>query len=176
MYKPASLRAHLTAATPDLKTNPEKLTVFVKDGRLACAFGPTLSFEYRYTLSLVVLDYSGHPDAIMVPLLAWLKRHQVEVFESPELRDKSVRFEVEYLNKDTIDLTIDIDLTERVLVKPGTQPNAEITARRYDVTHPGEPAHVGIVTEPERWELVVHGEVIAVWDFQPNPDDTWPTT
>jgi hypothetical protein len=175
MIKPASLRAHLTASTPELKTNPEKLTVFVKAGRLACAGGHSISYEYRYTLSVVVLDYNSHPDAIMVPLLAWVKRHQVELFENTELRDKSIRFEVEYLNAETLDLSIEIDLTERVIVQEGTDPASPLTARRYNVTHAPEPEHVGTVTEPQQWEVTAGGEVLASWSFPASPDAQWPT-
>ena len=34
MYKPNSLRKHLTAANPDLKRDPDKLLVFADEGRL----------------------------------------------------------------------------------------------------------------------------------------------
>jgi hypothetical protein len=171
MLKPSSLRAHLTNATPDLKKNPDKLTVFVKDGRLVSAAAKSLSFEYRYTLSLVVLDYEGHPDAIMVPLLAWLKRNQIELFENTDLREKSIRFEVEYLNKSTLDLTIDVDLTERVIVQPGSMPTSDVTAKRYNITHAGEPPRVGVPTVAETLEVAFEGQVIASWDIVPDPDD-----
>ena len=167
MLKPASLRAHLTAATPDLKTNPDKLTVFVEGGRLVCTGAGSLSFEYRYTLKLIVLDYRGHPDAIMVPLLAWVSRHQVELLDNADLRDKSIRFEVEILNAETYDLSIEVDLTKHVSVKPGTEPTSDPTHSRYNITHLGEPPHIGLVTEPEHWELWLKDEKLAEWDFAP---------
>ena len=37
MLKPHSLRAHLTAATPELRNDPDKLTLFITDGRIVAA-------------------------------------------------------------------------------------------------------------------------------------------
>ena len=122
MLKPSSLRAHLTAATPELQRDPDKVSIFVRDGRLVAGGAETLSFEYCYTLNVVVLDYAGQADAIMLPLLTWLRTEQIEIFDNPDLREKSVRFEVEYLNKETVDISIDIDLTEAIIVAPDATP------------------------------------------------------
>lgn len=165
MLKPHSLRAHLTDATPELKRDPDKLTIFITNGRLVAAAAASLSFVYRYTLKLVVLDYSSHADAIFVPMLAWLRTNQVEIFENPDLREKSIRFEAEYLNKETMDLSIELDLTERVIVKPGPDPTSKETAKRYEVTHAAEPPHLGIVQEAQHVEVYFEGQQLASWDF-----------
>lgn len=167
MLKPHSLRAHLTAATPELRNDPDKLTLFITDGRIVAAGAGSLSFEYRYKLKLVVHDYSSHADAIMVPLLAWLRTQQIEIFENTELRERSIRFEAEYLNKETLDLSIEIDLTERVIVAPGADPSSKETTRRYNVTHAPEPPHVGTVAGAEHWEVWFEGKPLAEWDFMP---------
>ena len=159
MLKPNSLREHLSQAVPALRRDPDKLAVFLKDGKLVAAAGETLSFEYRYTLNLVLLDYAEHADAVMVPLLAWLRINQPEIAENPDLREKALRFEVEFLNTKTVDLSIEIELTERVLVR------ARDGAPGYDVKHVGEPAHVGETPVGERWEIFFEGEPIASWDF-----------
>jgi hypothetical protein len=167
MRKPHSLRAHLTAATPELRTDPDKLAIFIKGGKLVPAGAASISFEYRYTLMLVALDYRSHADAIMVPLMAWLRTQQPEILDNPELRERSVRFEAEYLNNETMDLSIEIDLTEAVVVRPGAEPDATETARRYTVTHPDEPGRVGVPTERSHWQVWFHGDLIAEWDFAP---------
>ncbi|SEA50699.1 phage tail protein [Variovorax sp. YR216] len=165
MLKPHSLRAHLTAATPELRRDPDKLSVFVRDGRLVAAGAESLSFEYRYALNVVVLDYAGQADAIMVPLLAWLRANQVEILENPALRDKSVRFEVEYLNKETVDISIEVDLTEAVVVSPGEDPTAPDSAKRYTVAPAAEPAREGALAAAEHWEAWSSGELLAEWRF-----------
>lgn len=166
MLKPHSLRAHLTAATPELRDNPDKLSVFITNGRIVAAGAASISFVYRYTLKLVVLDYSSHANAIFVPLLAYLRTQQIEIFENTDLRDRSIRFEAEYLNKETMDLSIEVDLTERVIVAPGTDPTSPETTLRYEVRHAAEPPHVGIVQKTERVEVYFEGQQLAAWDFE----------
>ena len=117
MLKPASLRAHLTAAVPSLATNPHNLIVVARGGHTHTTGTGTLSFEYAYTLQVIVLDYAGHADAIVVPVLAWIARNQPELFDNPERTKQALRFDVEYLTAHTIDLALEIDLTERVLVR-----------------------------------------------------------
>ena len=112
----------------------------------------------------MVLDYAGHADAVMVPLLSWLAVNQPEVLDNPDLREKAVRFEVEFLNASTVDLSIELDLTERVLVKPrASQPGA------YDIRHVGEPAHPAWPQQREEWSLYVRDELVAQWAHDPRP-------
>ena len=166
MRKPASLRAHLTAASPELQRNPDKLAIYVREGHLVAAGAATLSFEYRYTLTAVLLDYAGQADAIMVPLLAWLRVNQVEILENPALREKSVRFEVEYLNKESVDIQIEIDLTEAVAVAPRDEAAPAGSPRRYDIAYVDEPARSGALQKAERWEAWSNGERLAEWRFE----------
>ncbi|TWR01367.1 phage tail protein, partial [Xanthomonas vasicola] len=49
MIKPASLRAHLVAALPDLARDADRLLVFIDAGSLVSTYQPGLSFEYQYT-------------------------------------------------------------------------------------------------------------------------------
>ena len=166
MLKPNSLRQHLVAAVPELRRDPDKLAIFVRDGKLATTGAGSLSFEYRYTLNLVLMDYASHADAIMVPVLAWLREHQPEIAENPDLRDKALRFEVEFLNAATVDLSVEIDLTERVIVKrrPGTPtPGPEA----FEVKHVGEPPRPGAMPEATRWEFYLRDELLAAWDYDP---------
>lgn len=165
MLKPNSLRAHLEAASPWLKDRPESLTVFVSNGTMNATGAESLSFEYRYTLNVIALDYAGHPDALMVPLLAWVRRHQPDLVENAQKRERGIRFEAEHLNAQTYDLAIEIDLSERVIVKL-IEPAEQDGTKRWEVTHAPEPEHVGHVTEPQEWAAVLEGEVLARWTFE----------
>lgn len=164
MLKPRSLREHLVRAVPDLKRDPDKLVVLARSGRLVTTGSGSLSFEYAYTLQVVVLDYARHADTITVPILTWVAVNQPELFDSPERRDKAIRFDVEFQNATTVDLSVEIDLTERVLVRPrANQPGA------YDITHVPEPAHPAWPQLPEQWSLWVRDEKIAEWEHDPRP-------
>ena len=69
MYKPASLRAFLTAANPELAQDPDRLVVFIDAGNLRATYEPALSFEYAYVLNLVFTDYGLMSLAVIVFML-----------------------------------------------------------------------------------------------------------
>lgn len=115
MKKPQLLRQHLVAAIPALAADPDKLMIFVDNGGLAGTYRPGMAFEYRYTLDLVLTDFGGAPEAVMVPLLQWLTRHQPELLANPANREK-LTFEVDVLGDNLVDLAIKMPLTERVMV------------------------------------------------------------
>jgi hypothetical protein len=112
---------------------------------------------------VIVLDYAGHADAIVVPVLAWIARNQPELFDNPERAKQALRFDVEYLTANSIDLALEIDLTERVLVRP--RPNAEPGA--LELHHVPEPPHPAHLDKPEHWSLWLRDEKLAEWDHDP---------
>ncbi|MBS0501110.1 MAG: phage tail protein [Proteobacteria bacterium] len=176
MLKPASLREHLTAALPQLRRDPEKLVVFITGGGLHSTLTQSLSFEYRYTLRLLLLDYAGHADAVMAPLLIWLRTHQSDLLDNPEKRAKSVRFEAEHLSTTTMDLVIEIDLSEDVLARPreGGPPGAlNLIHKDEPPPQPWAPWAPWPSGQPdprdklEHWEFWIHGDKVAEWDYDP---------
>ena len=110
-----------------------------------------------------MLDYAGHADAIIVPLLDWARRQQPELFDNPELRQRGIRFSVEYLTTDTVDLAIELDLTERVLVRP----RANAPEGALDAIHVPEPPPAGAVLQAERWRLYLRDQQLAEWHIEP---------
>lgn len=162
MLKPGSLRAHLTKALPELKRDPEKLVVIARGGRAICTGTGSLSFEYAYTLQIILLDYAGHADAVIVPLLAWISANQPELLDNEKKRADGIRFDVEYLTDKTVDLQIEVDLTERVLVRP-----REGTPSGLNVHHVGEPPHPSQILQREHWTLWLRDELLAEWDVEP---------
>ena len=79
MNKPESLRTHLLAAVPELRHSPDRLLVFIDKGKLLCTAAASLSWEYGYELQIILTDFAGHPDAVMLPLLAWVRTNQSEL-------------------------------------------------------------------------------------------------
>lgn len=143
MRKPVELRAAITAVVVDLKRNPEKLYLFVEEGRVVATGVKTISFEYQYTLTLLVTDFAQSADTITVPVMAWLREHQPELFTNPDRRPDGFKFETDILNHDCVDLLMRIPLTERVIVK--------VVDGRYEVTHAPEPANE--YDDPSGWKL-----------------------
>jgi hypothetical protein len=155
MNKPESLRAHLLASVPDLKNNPDALLVFIDQGTIRSTAAPGLSFEYAYTLNIILTDFPGHPDAVAIPLLAWVLVNQRELMENLELGKTAITFEADVLDHSKVDLSIKLPLTERVIVKK--QPDNSL-----QVSHPDEP-QLEPYLPAGNWQLYGNGELLAEW-------------
>jgi hypothetical protein len=158
---------------PELQRDPERLKVMGQDGHIIATGTASLSFEYRYSAFIAVLDYTGHTDALMVPILAWMQVNQPEQLDNPELREKAITFEVEHLNETAADIGIWLELTERAIVRQA--PDAPAGApHRLTITHPQEPCRAGTVCLPEHWELWLQDrQKLAEWDIAPPPARDW---
>ena len=160
MYKPNSLKEHLITANPDLRQNPDKLLIFADQGNVVATGTASLSYEYRYKLNIIITDYSGDPDAIMVPLLAWIALHQNDLLNNAELRRTGIGFDVDFNNHETIDLSIKLDLTERVIVKRDRG--------RLDIRHPPESQPTPVYTD-DFWTLYQGESLLAQWHTPVQP-------
>ncbi|WP_198351061.1 phage tail protein [Flavisphingomonas formosensis] len=121
MIKPDSLRAALAAVFPDLVRDPERCKLFIDKGRIAARFPPPGQppvWEYRYRLNLRVFDYTDHPDRLILPILAWLTVHQPELLLNHASGDQALPFEADIIDDHTIDISIDLELTEAVRAQP----------------------------------------------------------
>lgn len=162
MNKPNSLREHLLATVPELAKNPDRLLVFIDDGNIRSTAAPGLSFEYSYSLNVILTDFAGHPDAVSIPLLAWLLRHQPELLTNLEKGKTAIAFEADVLDNSKVDLALKLPLTERVIVK--RQPDDSLL-----VTHPDEPELFEETFTLAGLRLETpDGELIAQWG-EPTP-------
>lgn len=157
MNKPESLRKHLLDSIPELKHNPDRLLVFIDNGTMRSTAAPGLSFEYVYTLNLILTDYAGHPDAVAIPLFAWVLINQRELMENLERSKDAIVFEADVLDNSKVDLSIKLPLTERVIVKRQDDGNLV-------VSHPAEP-----IVDDEQFTvagvtvMTTDGEFLAQW-------------
>lgn len=132
MNLPRHLRAALEAALPQLKQNPDHLLMFIEAGGINGASLKTLSFRYRYTLTLVFVDFTGHMDEIMVPLLAWLQQYQPDLIQHPDALARQLKFDAELISHQQCDIELRLPLTEGVTV---TTRDGQTTARHSDAPH-----------------------------------------
>jgi len=169
MRKLSALRAHVLAAVPQLARDPDRLLTFVVDGRIEYRRGPTLTHEYAGGVRLVITDYSGDPDAVIIPVLAWLNRYE------PDLDPKTgIAFDIELIDHNTVDIELTIQLTERVIA---TVDNTTGQIRARHVVHDYGDEQPSASNE---WQLLVasqHGngedyQPVARWPAQPaEPSD-----
>lgn len=132
MNKPESLRAHLLATISELKHNPDRLLIFIDNGKIRCTAAASLSFEYSFDLQVILTDFAGHPDSVMLPLLGWLKVNQSELLENLDKAADGIKFEADLIDKSKVDMSLVLPLTERVVVRTDDEGNVTII-------HPGEP-------------------------------------
>ncbi|MFM9269974.1 phage tail protein [Halomonas elongata] len=145
MKKLESLREHLVRAVPELERDPDKLLTFIQDGNVVFARGQHLSHEYRVDAQLVVTDYSGSLDTLMIPLLQWLSHYQPDL-----VPEEAVRLEAEILSNNSWDLALTVRLTERVVAL------VDCEAGRIDSQH-RMPEYSIEACPATHWRLYVKG-------------------
>lgn len=154
MQKPNSLRKALTDAVPVLRTNPDMLLVFIDNGNNVATLARSLSFEKRYTLNVVVKDFTDDIDLLFVPVMAWLRVNQPDIMTTDEGRKKGFIWYADINNDSSIDVSISLLLTERTLVK---EVDGALHVENIPEPPPPEP-----VTRPvEMWS---NGERVSKWD------------
>lgn len=116
MNKPKRLREHLERAIPWLKQNPDKMLVLIPSGNLFTTGTGGLSFENKYTLELILMEYPHSADTVFVPLLAWLRTDQPDLLQNPKLMEGALTFEAEFIAHDKVDISVKLKLDERVKV------------------------------------------------------------
>ncbi len=132
MNKPNSLREHLLTKVAGLKKNPDRLLVFIDAGNVRCTAAKGLSFEYTYTLQVMLTDYAGHPDNVFIPVLEWLRLNQPDLLTNLERGKDAIGFEADILDGGKVDMALTLPLTENVIVK-------RLDDGTLDISHPAEP-------------------------------------
>ncbi|WP_151825908.1 phage tail protein [Acinetobacter junii] len=133
MKKPDSLKKHLLSAIPELRRDPDRILIFVDEGAVRSTLANGLSFEYVYTLTMILTDYAGDLAAVSIPVLDWVRINQSELMANTDKVKSGIKFEAEILANDKVDLAIQIPLTERVIVKQ--------TSEGLNVDYPDEPQY-----------------------------------
>ena len=166
MWKLHSLRKVISQSIPDLAKDPENFIVLVEGGSAASTSAKGLSFEYTYTIAITLLDYTGHTDALFVPLIAWLRVHQIVLLANPQTHAQGLQFQVELLNTGACDIAIKVPVTERVIVKANPDHPTQLTC-----DHPPEPPIIGTARVPEHWQLYLKDQLLAEWDIPTPPNE-----
>lgn len=157
MYKPSSLKQHLITSVAKLRQSPDRVLVFMDEGNVVCSSAPGLSFEYRYTLKLIITDFAGDPDSVFIPLLAWVGEHQRELIDNHDQRTSAIGFDAEVLANDLVDIEISLPLTERVIVK--RQENGTL-----GITHPAEQLLEPFLPAGPYQLITANGDIAAEWE------------
>ncbi|WP_210451380.1 phage tail protein [Pantoea ananatis] len=117
MNKPQSLREALNSAVAYLQENPDRLHLFVDRGSLVATSAASVSWEYRYTLNVIITDFTGDQNLLMAAVMYWLRTNQPDALQNLTERDQLCTFEVDVLGNGACDISINLKLTERVIAE-----------------------------------------------------------
>jgi len=130
MNKHDSLRAAIVALAPDLARDPDNLRMWIDKGKVRCTQTPSLNFFYEYKLSVLLVDFTGHPSVVCLAINEWLRANQPDLLR-PD-REAGYTFEADIVDSRTFDLLFELDLTETAIVTPRQ-------GGGWNIDHPGEP-------------------------------------
>lgn len=165
MIKPNQLRAHLLSSLPSLAKNPDRLLIFVDEGKLVNTLANGLSFEYRYQLNLIITDFADDMASVVVALFAWLRLHQPELMANLDKARQDVSFIADILDNKRVDLAIKLPLTERVIVKE--------TDSRATIDYPPEP-HATMADAPKMVQIIDAKTDAVLGEFPSGlPEEKW---
>lgn len=117
MKKLNSIKDTLLKKIRYLSENSEKLYLFVDDGDIIATNEPSLSYEYSYSLNIILEAFPGDQNIVFAVVVEWVKQHQPDILANPDKRQNGIRFEADILNNLSANISIDLKLTERVIVK-----------------------------------------------------------
>lgn len=149
MKKPAALRAYLLQRSPWLQNDPTRLATFVENGHMEFRGDDSsnlmpgrppapLCYEHHYILTLVVMDYPGVAEDILVPIMEWLSTNQPDLLHNPDWQKNGLTFDAEVIDKHKSDLSVSLKLSERVIAHVIDDSQAH-SAKRYRIEVAGEP-------------------------------------
>lgn len=130
MNKPNSLRSALVAALAQLAAAPDQISVFINDGTIAATGTRTPSFEYRYECEILIRDFIGSADDVMIAVIEWVRENQPDLVTNPDERREGMTFIADILSNNAVDLAIKLKLTESVVV--GTDEQGRRTVAHVD--------------------------------------------
>ncbi|KVC61856.1 phage tail protein [Burkholderia ubonensis] len=130
MIKPNSLRAALVKALPQLAAAPDQLSVFINDGHIVATGTRTPSFEYRYECEILIRDFIGSADDVMIAAVEWARANQPDLVTNADQRSDGMTFVADILANNAVDLSVKLKLTESVVV--GTDEDGRRTVEHVD--------------------------------------------
>lgn len=119
MRKLETFRAAFLGASPRLAENPQNVSIAVERGRVVSTGVPALGAEYHYQITAIAQDFAGDFDAVAHAVLQWARQELPGMLMNPEKRDTFIRFEVERISNELIDLMVEVDVVEPMTTQDG---------------------------------------------------------
>lgn len=115
MKKPASLRAAIEAAIPELKNDPSRLALWIEDGAVQMRQTASHGFGFKYPLSVLLREVATEPALIAHAINRWLRVNQPDLLAGGA--GDSYGFEADILDNGLTDIVFTIQLCEAVDIR-----------------------------------------------------------
>lgn len=112
--KATSLRDAITTALPDFATDPDRLAMWITKGAIRGSTSANRGFEWGYTLNITLENFAGEPTILFLVINDWLCINQPELLQPGG--HKGYHHEVDVIDENTVDMHVQLDLTERMAV------------------------------------------------------------
>lgn len=113
MRKTDSLRAAITAAIPEIATDPSRLIMWIDQGSTKGTLTSDESFQLAYQLNVTLMDMTTDIAVLMLAVHNWCRVNQPALLVPPAT---AITFDADILDNGAADLTAQIDLTQAVKV------------------------------------------------------------
>ncbi|MNL54910.1 P2 phage tail completion protein R (GpR) [compost metagenome] len=98
-------------------------------------------------------NFVGESSQLFVPVLAWLRQNQPDIFTLEEGRKNGYLFQIESIDDESANISFSLQLTERILV---AEEDGTLRA-----SYSPEPPLPEPVTRPKA--LYINGELVSTW-------------
>jgi hypothetical protein len=113
MNKLKSLRAAIEAGVPELKREPDRLRMWIEDGRGRHTLSPSLSFGFGYRAHVLLVEMKTDLAVVSLAVFRWLRVNQPDLLTPGK---DGFAFDADILDNGAADVLIQLDLTENVQV------------------------------------------------------------
>lgn len=115
MRKLDSLRAAIEAAVPELAREPGNLRIWVDRGAASSPMTASHSLGFTYRANLLIVNMVTDIAVLALAIFRWMRVNQPNLMAP---NTDGFAFDVDVLDNKSVDVQIQIDLTENVKVTP----------------------------------------------------------
>ncbi|WP_337846856.1 phage tail protein [Sphingomonas sp.] len=115
MNKIDTLRAAIVTATPELAIHPARLRMWVDRGEVEARQTASGSFGFSFRLNVLIMELATDVSVISAAIIQWLRVNQPDRLAPG---NKAFTFDVDILDNDTVDLLIEIQITQQISRQP----------------------------------------------------------
>ena len=139
MKKIDTLRAAIVAATPELAQQPARLRMWVDRGTVEARQTESGSFAYAFRLNVLIMELATDVSVISDAIIRWLRVNQPDRLAPG---NTAFTFDVDILDNRTVDLLIEVEVTQSVEVAP--KEGGGFTLTDIDEPNPLFDDHLGL--------------------------------